>query len=500
MENMNKNQILNNLNFGERVAEDESNKLKEYFVSTSTWSNVYNGKIDVIYGPKGSGKSAIYSILERERDSLFDNNTLITSAENPRGNTVFSGLTIDPPTSERDFVRLWKLYFLIITNSILEEWDISDDNIGKIREKLENSGLITPSGKLRAILKSCMDYVKNFGRVESLQPGVDLNEATGLPSGISLKVSFREPNIQEQKAGIISVDSLYEILNDSLTENNIELWILIDRLDVAFSENIELETNALKALFIVYNDLKPFEEIKLKIFLRDDIWKRITKEGFREASHITKTVTIKWNKETLLNLIIYRLLGNKFFVDEYKIDKEEILNDYSKQEDLFYTIFPDQIDPGSKKPKTLDWMISRIKDGLGVVAPREMIHLLNASVTEQINLIEIGDDNLDKDGLFSPGAIKKALNIVSKTRLEQTIYAEFPSLQEKIQMLKGEKAEHTIETLSNIWGMNLTKAAELAYELVAIGFFEEKGSKQNPRFWVPFMYRIELDIIQGSAD
>lgn len=497
---MNKNEILSKLNFGERIAEDESNKLKEYFVSTSTWSNVYDGKIDVIYGPKGSGKSAIYSILEREKESLFDNNILITSAENPRGNTVFSGLTIDPPTTERDFVRLWKLYFLIITNSILEEWGISDEKIEIIREKLEDSGLVTPSGKLRAILKVCMDYVKNFGKIESLQPGVDLNEATGLPMGINLKVSFREPNIQEQRAGIISVDSLYEILNDSLTDNDIELWILIDRLDVAFSENIELETNALKALFIVYNDLKPYEEIKLKIFLRDDIWKRITKEGFREASHITKTVTIKWNKETLLNLIIYRLLGNEEFIHQYGVDKNEVLNEYAKQEELFYIIFPDQIDPGSKKPKTLDWMISRIKDGLGVVAPREMIHLLNASVTEQINLLEIGDDNLEKNSLFSPSAIKKALDTVSKTRLEQTIYAEYPSLQKKIQMLKGEKAEHTKETLGNIWGINPAGAAEFAYELVSIGFFEEKGSKQDPRFWVPFMYRNELDIIQGSAD
>lgn len=497
---MKKDEILNKLSFGERIAEDESNKLKEYFVSTSTWRNVYDGKIDVIYGPKGSGKSAIYSILEREKDSLFDSNILITSAENPRGNTVFSGLTIDPPTSERDFVRLWKLYFLIITNSILEQWDISDERIIKIRGKLEDSGLITPAGKLRTILKVCMDYVTNFGKIESLQPGVDLNEVTGLPSGISLKVSFREPNIQEERAGIISVDSLYEILNDSLTENNIALWILIDRLDVAFSENIELETNALKALFIVYNDLKPFEEIKLKIFLRDDIWKRITKDGFREASHITKTVTIKWSKETLLNLIIYRLLGNEEFVEEYGIDKDEVLNDYSKQEELFHRIFPDQIDPGAKKPKTLDWMISRIKDGLGVVAPREMIHLLNAGVTEQINLLEIGDDNLEQDLLFSSSAIKKALNKVSKTRLEQTIYAEYPSLQGKIQMLKGEKAEHTIETLAKIWGIASAQTEEFTHELVSIGFFEEKGSKQSPRFWIPFIYRNELDIIQGSAD
>ena len=31
-----------------------------------------------------------------------------------------------------------------------------------------------------------------------------------------------------------------------------------------------------------------FDNIKLKIFVRDDIWQRISEGGFAEASHITK--------------------------------------------------------------------------------------------------------------------------------------------------------------------------------------------------------------------
>src|SRR5437868_6233296 len=80
--------------------------------------------------------------------------------------------------------------------------------------------------------------------------------------------------------------------NEALIAAGYQLWVLLDRLDVAFAETHALERNALRALFRVYLDLGANEAIKLKIFLRSDIWKRITKEGFREASHITRFVTL----------------------------------------------------------------------------------------------------------------------------------------------------------------------------------------------------------------
>ena len=55
-------QILQNVTFGKRIAEEESNELSSYFVETEQWRLVFAGSVDIIYGPKGSGKSAIYSL------------------------------------------------------------------------------------------------------------------------------------------------------------------------------------------------------------------------------------------------------------------------------------------------------------------------------------------------------------------------------------------------------------------------------------------------------
>jgi hypothetical protein len=98
--------------------------------------------------------------------------------------------------------------------------------------------------------------------------------------------------------------------NDALTKAGYQLWVLLDRLDVAFAETNELERNALRALFRVYRDVSGYDAITLKIFLRTDIWERITDGGFREASHITKFVVLQWASPSLLNLVVRRLLKN----------------------------------------------------------------------------------------------------------------------------------------------------------------------------------------------
>ena len=55
--------LLKTISFGQRVAEDETAALAGYFVETDQWERILKGEIDVVRGEKGSGKSAIYSLL-----------------------------------------------------------------------------------------------------------------------------------------------------------------------------------------------------------------------------------------------------------------------------------------------------------------------------------------------------------------------------------------------------------------------------------------------------
>ncbi len=424
---------------------------------------------------------------------------MVVPAEDPRGTPVFKDLIEDPPASESEFRGLWKLYFLSLIAQHLREYGVSNDLTKQITEPLEDAGLLSKEASLRRLLRSVVDYVRNLTKAESIEGGLRIDPATGNPVGLSGKITLREPSLDNQNRGLVSVDGLLEIANKALENEDLRLWLLLDRLDVAFAETATLERNALRALFRVYLDLLSYKNIALKIFLRSDIWKRISGKGFREASHVTRHVTILWNEASLLNLVIRRVLHNEALHQFYNVDPFATLRDAEKQSELFYRIFPTQVDVGPKNPRTFGWMLSRTKDAANETAPRELIHLLSSARDVQLQRLEVGSGEPIDETLFDRVSLREALPPVSKVRFEQTLCAEYPTLQDWLKKLDGEKTQQRPETLAKIWGVEEEQALSVADNLVEVGFFEKRGTKEEPVYWVPFLYRGALEMVQGSA-
>ena len=497
---MDKIDVLKKVRFGYRVAEEEIENLKSYFVETDQWLRTLNGEVDIVYGPKGSGKSAIYSLLLTKDGDLFDKDIILISAENPSGTPVFKDIEQDPPTSENEFIGLWKLYLLTLSATILIDYDAKDKSSKEVVEYLRDSNLISSGTNLSKIFKSVFEFVKDSFRPSTVEGGITIDPNTCMPSGVIGKISFSEVKQKQIEAGIISINDLLSLTNSALKSLGYKVWILLDRLDIAFAQTSDLEENALRALFRVYLDMKSFTNMELKIFLRSDIWRRITAKGFREASHITKHVNITWDNNSILNLIIRRLLKNDIILNYYGINADKVLKSYDEQKKLFYMVFPEQIDVGKNKPSSLEWIIGRTCDGKGETAPREIIHLLNCARDNQLRKMEIGTEEPENDNLFIRSAIKNALLDVSKVRLDQTLYAEYPNLTQYIEKLKGEKTSHHLKSLSRIWKIKENKVVEIAEQLVEVGFFEVRGQKEYPYYWIPFLYRDALNLVQGTSE
>ena len=119
---------------------------------------------------------------------------------------------------------------------------------------------------------------------------------------------------------------------------------------------------------------------------------------------------------------------------------------------------------------------------------------------EQVRRQETGESAPEADLLFSRAAFKEALPEVSQVRLEQTLYAEHADLRRWLEKLRGEKTSQTAVTLAGIWRCGADEAIARAQELVDVGFFEVRGDKSAPDYWVPFLYRDALSMVQGSAD
>jgi hypothetical protein len=342
--------------------------------------------------------------------------------------------------------------------------------------------------------------VKRLLRPRAVEACLYLDPSTQRVTGVTARIIFAEPSASEAEQGFASVDHLLELADQALAGSDFRIWILLDRLDVAFSESHELEQNALRALFHVYLDLLSLKSLRLKIFLRTDIWRRITTSGFREASHITRSLTIEWNRASLLNLVMRRVAQNATILEHYAKTKEEILSTATSQAQFFYLLFPEQVEVGSRKPNTFDWMLGRTCDASKQSAPRELIHLLNSLREVQVRRLEVGDPEPEEGRLFTRAVFKDALPEVSRVRLEQTLYAEYPEARDHIEKLRGEKTQQTVSSLAAIWGRGPEEALRTARNLVDIGFFEQRGERDNPVFWVPLLYRDALDLVQGAAE
>lgn len=178
--------ILSSLRFGHRVAEEEVDDLASYFVETNQWKKLLDGEVDIVFGRKGSGKSAMYATLLQRDDDLFTQGIVLVSAENPRGTPAFKDLASDPPTSEVEFVSLWKLYTLSLIGSVLVDYGISDGPAKTVRAALISEGLLPPKeAPLRTRLRSVIDWVR---RAISLEGAIALDPATILPSGVGGKI------------------------------------------------------------------------------------------------------------------------------------------------------------------------------------------------------------------------------------------------------------------------------------------------------------------------
>lgn len=496
---MDRLELLKKLSFGSQVAEEEVERLQDYFVQTDQWNRIARGEIDIVRGEKGAGKSALYLLLNKNSSELFDRNVLLVSGENPSGATVFKDLIIDPPTSEREFVVLWKLYILVIVCQELRSLGIATGSIGEVYAALEDAKLLEKVLNLPGLLRLAQSFARRLLGAK-IEGGVELDLTTGTPSGIIGRIALAEPSGELRSEGINSIDGWFSKVDEALAKAGYSVWVLLDRLDVAFAESHDLEANAIRALIRVYGDFRALSHLDLKVFLREDIWKRVTAGGYREASHITRYEVMRWTEEMLLNLTLRRMLSNPEIVAEFGVDKDEVLGDTKKQDALFSRIFPPQVEQGPQKAPTFRWMVTRCADATGKTAPRELIHLLNCIREQEIGRLERGGGAAPGEQLFDRSVFKLALPTVSEARLNTYLYAEYPGERPFLEKLEGQKAEQTPESLAAIWGVSQQEALLKAKDLVSLGFFEERGTRAEPTFWVPFLYRDALYLVQGKAE
>lgn len=345
-------------------------------------------------------------------------------------------------------------------------------------------------------VRAVLDYIHRLASPKEIEAAVIVDPHSGTPV-VTGRIVLGEPSQTGRARGLISIDELLRHADQALTQLDFSVWILLDRLDVAFEQHEDLEQNALRALFKAYLDMNGLNRITLKIFLRNDIWDHITEVGFREASHISAELNIDWDRHNLLQLMMRRVLKNDSIANHYRVEPAIIFRDVEEQIRLFERMMPILSDTGGEP--MFDWIVSHTTDASGQSAPRELIHLLSAARARQLSRLEVGNPAPPREELFDRIALKEALYDVSEGRLKKLLYAEYPDLKPYIARLNGEKAQHSLATLAHIWELDMSDTSAIADRLTTVGFFSRSGDGSNPDYEVPPLYRSVLNIVRGKA-
>jgi len=100
--------ILRELDLGSSVAEHDE-ALEAYFVETAVFRELLAGITNSVAGDKGTGKTALYRILQR-RSAAALRDIEVLAALNPVGMPGLQRLTEGDPLTEGQYITIWKAY------------------------------------------------------------------------------------------------------------------------------------------------------------------------------------------------------------------------------------------------------------------------------------------------------------------------------------------------------------------------------------------------------
>lgn len=487
---MDKSSVLRRLDFGGIVAEHD-NLLTQCFIKSPELDELTQDKKDLILGAKGAGKSALWKEIKDNQSNypeLYNVNFRLIANPNgdPEFREVLKAISSEEFPDYDELRTAWKLYFLS------QFWKATSDSLPPSRDKqnLENDfkkyGIIqSESNRLKVA------FAYSLAKARALRQ-IDVKWTEGL------SLSFSDEDLKAGgSAAAIPFNDLAQQLNDLSTASDQRFWLILDRLDEIILGDEERENIVLKGLLLAYRDFSDYPSLRLKIFLRDDVYQRVTSLGhFPALTHVRSRAAgpIRWQHEDLLHLLTKRLAENKILNEYLSTNKPPLPTPLSRRE-YFYRIFPEKVDKG-RAADGFKWVFDRIIDGNGVATPRDLLSVFDAAKSIQIDQFTRDNIELPLEILFSEDTMRKAVRKVATDNLETRIYAEYPDLLLHIKAFTNDKADHNEETLARILGNDY---ASILPRLERVGFIY-KRSRNGINMWtIPFFYSFALDIKRGAA-
>jgi hypothetical protein len=406
------------------------------------------------------------------------------------------------PSSADEFRNFWLLYIGLKASYHL----VNDKKILAMVTEHKSPDVHAAYDALRKVLGD-MDIVARekglFGRLREKvggrqKPGT--NGAAGTDSNADFK----------QRTGM-SIVALLEKIDILMRELNSLAWIMLDKLDLLFIEDVDKLKGAITGLIqLLVQFGNQFTNIQFKIFIRNDLYRQL---HIVNKSHLVSCSTeMKWRGPLLMKLLVARAIVDphvKAYCEEVlgeKVDVTDVIlkhDGYVKQ--VFYALFePTMSISSAGEPTgtpTHQWLLKRIVDGLGNSFPREIVHLGNLAVEKQRELNRLEGKHTGSR-LLSSRALKEAFVGMSAYRCDTYLYAEFPHLAKHFDVFRGsESSVFHREELYMLFQPLIPKGDDAIRAVHDVGLLIPLGKNVDAsrEFKVPLLYQAGLGIINRKT-
>jgi len=505
---MDPQQVLTRLNFG-RVDGETDNRFENCFIGTEMLRQVLLPQHSLIVGNKGSGKSAICRLL---CDDLQKVRPLLPKSFDEIYCIPAYGLQTEEFLPELDVLELrpetvddFRYHWLLYLGLKMSWWLAKDEELKAIIAESKDENVKAAFATLHRVLidvglvddATFMTKLKyRFASKPRQAPRKQNKERSSGGEEKPYNSEFRK------KTGM-SIIALLENLDTVLRGTNRITWLMLDKLDLLYVDDItklRASITGLVQLLVQYGN--QFKNIHFKIFLRNDIYRQL---HIVNKSHlISYTTEMKWRGPLLLKLLVARAVVDphvRDFCSEMsgqKVDVTDIIlgsDDFVKK--IFYTIFEETMNGAALQenaPPTDQWILRRLVDGTESSFPRELIHLGNKAVEVQRDLNRSSGKH-QSGRLISPKALKEAFGEISRYRCDTYLYSEFPHLSRHFDVFRGsDTSTFHREELYMLFEPLSPKGDEAIRALYDTGLLHPLGKNvdSSRKFKVPLLYRSGL--------
>lgn len=313
-------------NFGDTDAKDDDLLPKCPIVFRPIQEFLEGGK-HIVIGDRGTGKSALFRMI-RDKQLQFRmsgrgaKRQIIVAIDDDLQYSKLKHQVLKaiPDTTLDDFTKYRIAWELFVVLRVVQE--LTNAIKSSVLEGIKNDisialGISEPSAGIMHLLAN---QKKTVGvKLENTHAGLVIpNFYTSIEPALGESAKDRDSIIS------LDVDKFKSEINKFLKDNKSIAYVLIDKIDeFVVKDDYDTQRAVLQALLLCQRGYSGFDNIKIKLFIRGDLFSKLDFQVLGYDKVISKTVELIWTAEDIREFIAKRIMFNYFSI--FKLHRLEIL-------------------------------------------------------------------------------------------------------------------------------------------------------------------------------